>query len=584
VNPTSATFNLCSDLTIRGAGPKSVLRVANGVGTTYVSIFSATGAISNVVIKDFKVDQNPAGNQGNVPPERLHVINIALPSSNITGVTISGMFFDSIAGVHAIHLESTGDLKATIVNNYFNFNKASSGPYPNAAVYLDGWQQVVTGNTFLASPNGLSQGAGTAIETHGGRSTISNNTTNAYATAVAVMQTVTAVQSPPPPNEVVVANNSVTGAQNGISLAGQAGQTIQGVSISGNTIGVGNNDRMPFLGTGATVFTGIRYDGTTPGDVDGVSVSNNIVAMQPQYATNYTSGSGVANGGILLHTTGNLSNVIVNGNIVTNSPVTGIRVGTSCTTCSVQRIRVTENSIVDAGNDGNITAPSDAVYRHAIGLWGTAKEVDLMRNMVYDTTKNPTTDAVNGFYSLYLNQSTSSTNVRTSQNTVRVNSTTSGVQLLAYQLANTGLVDATNANDVQIRPNFSGGSQGIPTQLDVDFISFSRYIVTITGQSQPGSRLVINVQSPPADPNNSTYVQWTVGQIVTLRFICANLNPAGGCRVTFAPAYSVDPTNPALDFASQNGRAITFQVENLSTDPSAKRFFELYRSPADVPN
>jgi len=116
-------------------------------------------------------------------------------------------------------------------------------------------------------------------------------------------------------------------------------------------------------------------------------------------------------------------------------------------------------------------------------------------------------------------------------------------------------------------------------------MSFSRYIVSITGQSQSGSRLVVNLQSPSADPSSPpTYLQWTVGQIVTFRFSCANFNLADGCRVTFATAYSLDPLNPNLDIASQSGRAISFQVENLSTDPSARRFFELYRSSADVPN
>jgi len=287
----------------------------------------------------------------------------------------------------------------------------------------------------------------------------------------------------------------------------------------------------------------------------------------------------------------------VSGNIVTNSPVSGIRIGSSAggTAAPVQRVRITENTIVDAGNAGIPSTNPDYVYRHAIGLFGFVKEVDIMRNMINDTKSD--TAATYGYYALYLNQASSSANIRTSQNTVRVGAPASQTGqptvLPTFQGPNSGgLVDATNANDVQVLPSFTGGTQ-TATQLPVDFMSFTRYITTIGGQS--GSQLLVNVQSPPVDPGGA-YVQWTVGQLVTFRFRCGNLQ-VGGCFVTFDAAYSGvcetgDTVNcntapvtslviPSSLPTGPTGRAITFAVESLG---ATHRFFELYRSPTGVPN
>ena len=308
-------------------------------------------------------------------------------------------------------------------------------------------------------------------------------------------------------------------------------------------------------------ITGVRHDG--------VVVANNVVAMQSQSA-GYTSNSAVSNGGILLYPAGNLYNVLMTGNIVTNAPVSGIRVGSSGGVA--QRVGVIDNTIVDAGNNASLSG-SDAVYRAALGVFGAANDVDVMRNMVYDT------GVPNGLYSLYLSQSSTST-IRTSQNIVRVAGNGS---LRAFQNPSPGVVDATNANDVQVLPSFAGGTI-TPTQLSVDFLSFTRYITAITGSSP--SQLLVNVPSPPFLA--STYTNWTVGQLVTFRFSCVN-SQSGGCCVNFGstsdPAYAgVSEPNcgtsplPSVNILSGKGRAITFEVDNFAT--SGRRFYELYRTPS----
>jgi len=404
------------------------------------------------------------------------------------------------------------------------------------------------------------------------------------------------------PNDVTVANNSVTCAQIGISLwplplastPAPAG-TISNVSITGNTINVCNMTRRT-VGSylGSKYFAGIRiaYEPPNVRNVDALAVSDNVITMESDTNYSLAEDEAVSTGGIVLSATGSLTNVVVSGNIVKNSPMSGIRVGliagSPLINGTVQLARVVDNTIVDAGNNGG--AASQAIYQHAVGVFGNVTEVDVARNMIYDTT-NPNTGLVNGLYSLYVKQasSPSTTTIRTSQNTVRVNSSDPTVQLRSsFPAPNAGIVDATNANNVLVS-SIPGGTGGTTPSLNVDFISFTRYIATITGNST--SQLTLNVPSPPGDTSNPpSYVQWTVGQLVTFRFSCSNFNPTGGCLVTFDPGYAglcettTCGTNPVTSIAitSSMGRAITFEVESFSG--TGHRFFELYRSPQGVPN
>src|SRR5262249_15570095 len=104
-------------------------------------------------------------------------------------------------------------------------------------------------------------------------------------------------------------------------------------------------------------------------------------------------------------------------------------------------------------------------YRHAIGVFDEIHDADVSRNLIYDTKPG---SAPSGKYAFYMYQRPASTNIRVSQNTVRV---TASSGLHSFQTTS-GLVDASNANDLLIAPVTS-------SPLSVDFMSFRQYLITI---------------------------------------------------------------------------------------------------------
>jgi len=84
-------LTLCSNLTIRGAGRKSVLKIKDSNNpVAYLSIFGAQTSVSNVAFKDFAIDQNPNGYRVSPGLEQLHVINLSVTTlTPVTGLSVS---------------------------------------------------------------------------------------------------------------------------------------------------------------------------------------------------------------------------------------------------------------------------------------------------------------------------------------------------------------------------------------------------------------------------------------------------------------------------------------------------------------
>jgi hypothetical protein len=475
----------------------------------------------------------------------------------------------------------------TITNNYFYFFKncpPGSPWYDISTISVEGSQQVIRNNTFTSpDPNQL---AHTAIESLGGRSIIADNNMLNYSIAVLLVPSYYACSAAAcagelNPSDVIIANNSATCAAIAIAIWPTTGTTLRNVLITSNILHICNAERYPT--TTAAIATAWSSDLDQPpnvrgyqGDLDGLTISNNIIIMQQDSRQYPSSGGYVLTGGILLRQIGNLSNVLVTGNIIKDAPISGIRIGPDdylpyLPRHTVQHLRIVDNIIVDAGN--NPSGPKDYL-RHAIGVIDFANDVEVMDNMIYDTGPS----APHGKYALYLQPYSTSTNVRTARNSVRLNSATG--QLLSPQ-SSIGQVDSTAAGDVQVA-SVVGGSIIAPPSFSVDFTSFARYVTTITNPSAGSSSpLTIKVLAPPPVSNGK---QFTNGQVVTFRFLCANQGD-GGCSVKFDDAYATagDLGTVANPIATGMARSISFQIEVRGSGSASRYFFELYRT-GDVPN
>jgi len=359
IKPTSTTLKflrLYSNVTIRGFGPKSVLRIHPQTGD-YFTIFSyppdAT-ALSNVRLKDFTVNQgdNMDGNIFNGCPSYQNrslcaqyvVFAQAVPNAPpvaVSDITISGMYFDKVTGAAAINLGTDGDLRATVTDNYFHFvhGHSTQTEYDNSTVYLEGSQHIVNGNTFVST---LSDRAIGAIETHGGRSTITNNTSNNYATLVNVVGSLN-VYGALDPSDILIANNSITCGQLGITLLPPGGG-LRNVSITGNTIHICNQQRGDNL---SVQHYGPRYAGIMTANVggtfDNVVIADNIILHEPETRAYYyppappnpnPRPAEPDTGAILLVQPSSMSNVLVRGNVIKDAPISGIRVDSTSGTAS----------------------------------------------------------------------------------------------------------------------------------------------------------------------------------------------------------------------------------------------------------
>src|SRR5262249_40422229 len=132
------------------------------------------------------------------------------------------------------------------------------------------------------------------------------------------------------PTNTTVANNSVTCAMTGVQIYPTTGLTFRNLSISNNTINVCNAARgTQYILPGFTDFSGIETRHYKPtdkrpytGDVDGLTINYNVITFEKEIR-GYNDG-GQASAGIRLWQYGNLSNVLVKGNIIKDAPAGGI--------------------------------------------------------------------------------------------------------------------------------------------------------------------------------------------------------------------------------------------------------------------
>jgi hypothetical protein len=386
--PSLRSLTIGSNTVLRGDGPASVLKVKPGVGSyrALLSNHPAPGSpVENVVLSDLRIDQNCAASGGEVRSGgdggNRFVVWLAWAGRNLT---VERVRFDPVCGANTVTLNAIAAQNLVVRDSFFRFVKGPTADpnasYDNTAVYLHGDGAIVTGNVFESTP---ADGARGAIELHGARGVAANNLTRGYGSCVRVVGTSERRETPPPlGNAFTVTGNACTDAKDAINVWSITGHHVRGVAIVGNTISLAARDhlgaqpRLPY-------FFGISFvwdavSGGLDGDVQDVVIEGNVITG-PASDGVWTPRS-ASSGGITLTNAGNISNVIVRGNVLRDIPTKGIHLQAMRRGTKASNVRIEGNVLVDPGHDSAFGA-----LRAGIVLGGVLEDVEVAHNAIVGT-------------------------------------------------------------------------------------------------------------------------------------------------------------------------------------------------------
>ncbi|MBC1500352.1 hypothetical protein HB943_07030 [Listeria weihenstephanensis] len=416
---------LCSDLTIIGDGANSIIKIADGTGP-YKVIFgqehSTDPRVNSLYFERFSIDQNPIGNP---VPSSNGASQFAFSLKNFSKVHFRKLEFNPTTGANAIccnasrgtYLDTTCQ-DVTVEQCHFYRESPQQVYVDNSAVYLNCPGSIVTNNKFYAFGNETIKARG-CIETHGGKSVISGNYSEGYATGINAASrawgkaTEDGEQVSLTPSNITITGNTFTKVKKGIQLwvnhpednvvpaltdaqweANTELIELDSVVISNNTISVDVSD---YISNPAGYF-GISLAGDYKGNrwLRNITIgSNNIVFTGKSGPTidveaglvpsNFISSYGIA---FLLPIS--LSNISIHNNIISNTPLSAIYLGRlsnggTSKVSDVQSIKINDNILTNCAYLKQTSSTTSFIDLRG-NILGAVIEGNLM-NDKFDTEK-----------------------------------------------------------------------------------------------------------------------------------------------------------------------------------------------------
>jgi hypothetical protein len=508
-SPQAGPLRIYSGTTLEGSGDRSVLKVCNAAGAYGAMLTQGEPVVHDVVIARLRFDQNVKGNPAPAPvPGAAGKTKWVIALSSFADVRIEDNTFDEITGVNAVTAYGRSSSGLQVIGNRFKFVPTGDAAYDNSALYLDCQHHVVSANVFRDASARLARGA---VESHSGPGALTGNVSWDYETfARAVTEEGDAPASSS--TNITISGNTIHGAGRAIDLWAITGRTLRNVAITGNTIFVANAARAsPNVNFGVGIARGLGL----AGGIDGVVIANNVLRFERE--TRRKPYDSIGSGGIVLYGESAVENVIVQGNLITDSPTNGVRVDASASSM-YRNVRVVDNTFVNAGND------SSQMSRAALVTNGLLKSVIIDGNHVEDTgTPRP-----NGTVSWAIYAAPGSTIRFSESNTV---STASGG--LAESTEPAGVTATGARNNLTYAPSVSvDASKGSLQMLAVpDGSPFT--IENPTGASWPARTLtfvILNRRTPrgPTGP-----VSWGSAYRQSDLPLPKTIIPGAGLTITF---------------------------------------------------
>jgi polygalacturonase len=385
INPNKGQIVIGSNMTITGSG---IIRVKPNTGNfqRIISPSPMWAPTSNVTIQGITVDENVLNNPSTVFGNETQSQDI-IQATMLNGLTLNGVKF-YLSGLYAAKIND----KLTMTNSTVLFQKRSSNAwFDNSAIYIPASHSTcsITGNTF----QGLTDGANNAIEVHySDNCIISGNKFDNYSGAVLPLDS----------NHLTISGNTITRAQYAISLWSQ--NIIQGVVIKNNNISLNNRDRQSNAAAGIALYWCSSCQMT--GDFYNIQIQNNSITFQAENRSNVSASS---YWGIGIMPAGDVNEVTISGNTITNAPIRAITIGNSLKPGqTTSNISVTGNNIISPGNN-----TAKIWYEAGITLQGRLINVNVEGNVIKNTV-NPFT----GKYGIWSDSAGSYSKVLVQQNTI----------------------------------------------------------------------------------------------------------------------------------------------------------------------
>lgn len=333
-------------------------------GSNYDAAFRTFGTVSSVVFSGVTVTQAMTGL---TPASGANTVDRMFWFDSANAVTFDNCTLDG-GGWNMIFVTGT--------NTQFTFSKNKVGwkgtgtAYDNSSLYADIGNATITGNKFNTSDTN----AVAAMEIHGGIATITGNATDGFGFGVnRVTSDIVGAPANAGPSDIT--GNTFNKARVGVALYSYSTNDLLDTVVSANSIKLANaywstNSSSKFT-AGVTLYP----DTSVTGRMDNVSISGNLIAFDPDVATDLSSIPYLISG-VSATYYGVQSNLTISGNMILNSPASGVTYKPQL--AASRNTTILGNTITDPGWNTNVTAK----YRTGVYLGESANQVDVAENHI----------------------------------------------------------------------------------------------------------------------------------------------------------------------------------------------------------
>jgi parallel beta-helix repeat protein len=386
INPNTTNLHLCSGLSFQGQGMGvSILRVKPGA-RNFQTIFGAYGGLySNLSFQDFTLDYNTTNNQ----PTSLAQYRMAIGSTHGgSGMVWNRVEFRDINSINVIY---SGADSTTVQNCVFALNTSGTLHHDHSTLYIAGDHAVISGNFFRGGIN--APGATTAIETHGGKHTVTGNVIDGFSNGMNITGVAWSDSE-----GIVVSGNTITNGYYGINLWSSSygthttGYGLADVVVANNMIRLRQTSWTTDPGSGGAMVGnafGIEFNPISNLPVKAVTIEGNAVEydLEADPSLPYLNYEGAI--GYYTSGGGTFSDVHIKNNTILNANIQAIYWN-----CPGSGLEISGNKIVNPASSLNPGLVS--TFHNAIFLAGLLTNARVNNNNISDT--NATSRMARGIY------------------------------------------------------------------------------------------------------------------------------------------------------------------------------------------